>query len=166
MRCNVVASGDTAAGDGVVTPVVPVLRVGVISVVPREVVNERIEGVVVTVVVGVTRGLAGDGVGKKVTRSVLDVVVVGPVALVALVAVVTVGSGRTVVEEVVLNPEVVVEVVVVLVVAMVVVVVVVVVGLVVVVVVGGGAVVVMLDRVTNAKGVGVGGRITPRGDGT
>lgn len=119
----------------------------------RVVVSGGVEGakLVETTVVG---GADEDVVSRVVTRSVADVVL-------GVVDVVVVVVGLTVVEEVV--------VALVVVVVAVVGVVVVVVGLVVVVVVVvvevvGGAVVVLLDRVTYAKGVGVGGRETPSGD--
>lgn len=119
----------------------------------RVVVSGRAEGVRVV-------GGAGDVevVSRMVTRSVDDVVLGAGVAVVVVVV-----GGLTVAVVVSLAMVVIVVEIVVLVVGLVVVVVVVVV---VVGVVAGvdGSEVVLLDSVTNAKGVGVGGKDTPRGD--
>lgn len=127
----------------------------------RVVVSGRVEGVrvVETIVVGGAGGdTDGDRVSAVVTRSVADVVL-------EVVGVVVVVVGLTVVEEVVVALVVAVVVVVVVIVVVVVLGLVVAAAVVVVVVVAvvvvDGAAVVLLDRVTYAKGVGVGGRVTP-----
>lgn len=134
---------------------------GVVSVVLRVVLSVGVVGVrvVETIVVGVADGDVDEvGVSRVVTRSVANVVL-GVVAGVVVVEVAVVVVDLIVVEVVVVAL-----VVVVVVVGLVVVVVVVVVEVVVVVGIGSGAVVVLLDRVTYANGVGVGGRDTPGED--
>lgn len=128
------------------------------SVVLRVVISGDVDGagVVETEVVEGAVG-DGDGVSGEMTCSGANVVL-------GEVGVLLVAVGLTLVEEVVVAL-----VVVVVVIVVVEVVVVVVVGLVVEVVVVvaaevGGAVVVLLDRVTYAKGVEVGGGGTPSGD--
>lgn len=137
---------------------------GVVSVVLRVVLSVGVVGVrvVETIVVGVADGDVDEvGVSRVVTCSVANVVL-GVVAGVVVVEVAVVVVDLIVVEVVVVA--LVVVVVVVVVVGLVVVVVVVVEVVVVVVGIGSGAVVVLLDRVTYANGVGVGGRDTPGED--
>lgn len=148
VEATVAASVDKVEGvTEVAIAVTPIVWVGVISVVLRVVVSSRVDRVVETIVVGGALG-DGDGVSAVVTCSAAVVLGVAGVVVV----------GLTAVEEVVVALLV---AVVVVAVAVLVVAVVVIVSL--VVVVGCGAVVVLLDLVTKAKGVGVGGRDTPSG---